>query len=95
MPVVGKSVESLSIDFNGSTATTTTFRVGPVSTVIKRLVISTDADVYLNFDADADDTCFVLTPGCGQFPIDNIPFTTLSVLGVNGGGTVYVLAIRG
>ena len=95
MPVTGKSVESLQIAFTSGSPTTTTFRVGTVNTVVKRLVISTDADVYLNFNEDADDTNFVLTPGCGQISIDNIPFTTLSVLGVNGGGTIYVLAIRG
>lgn len=94
MPVAGKSIESLQVDFTAGSPTTLDFRSGTVSTIIRRLVVSTDADVYINFDADADDTNFVLTPGCGQISIDNITFTKLSAMGVNGGGTIYVLALR-
>jgi len=94
MAIVGKSIESTQIAFNSSTATDVTFRVGVVSTSVKHLVITTDVDVYLNFDGAADNTCFLLTPGCGQFSIDNISFTTISALGVNSDGSLYILAMR-
>jgi len=94
MPVTGTSVESLQLDFTSGSPASIDFRSGTVSTAVHRLVISTDADVYINFDADAVDTNFILTPGCGQISIDNIKFTSFSALGVNGSGTVYILALR-
>ena len=95
MAVVGKNIESVQLDFAAGSPTDLTFRAGTISTIVRRLVISTDVDVYINFDADADDTNFILTPGCGQISIDNIDFTTISAQGVNGAGTLYLLAIRG
>ena len=94
MAVNGTAIESLQLDFTSGSPTDLSFRVGTVSTSVRRLIISTSADVYLHFDSAADDTCFVLTPGCGQISIDNIAFTTISALGVNGGGTIYLLALR-
>ena len=94
MPVVGKSIESTQLDFSSGSPTQVTFRVGAVSTVVRRLVVRTDADVYIKFDDDASDTNFILTPGCGQISIDNIDFTTISAQGVNSGGTLYILAMR-
>ena len=95
MAVVGKNIESVQLDFAAGSPAALTFRAGTISTIVRRLVISTDVDVYINFDADADDTNFILTPGCGQISIDNIDFTTISAQGVNGAGKLYLLAIRG
>jgi hypothetical protein len=93
MPVVGKTIESVQLAFTAGSPATTDFRTSTRG-LVRRLVISTDADCYLNFDAEADDTNFVLTPGCGQISIDNIHFTNISALGVNGGGNIYILAMR-
>ena len=94
MAINGTSIESLQLGYTSGSPTTLNFKTGTVSSPIIRLIISTDADVYINFDADADDTNFVLTPGCGQISIDNIAFTKFSAQGVNGGGTIYLLALR-
>jgi hypothetical protein len=94
MPVVGKTVESTQLDFTAGSASSDTFRVGTVSTVIKSLTLTTTADVYVNFNADADDTCFVVQAGC-PLTLENLPCTTISALGVTGGGTLYLLAVRG
>ena len=93
MPVVGKTIESLQLDFTTGGAAEVDFRTATRG-LIRRLVISTDADVYINFDADADNTNFVLTPGCGQISVDNIHFTKISALGATSGGTLYLLAMR-
>jgi len=95
MAIVGKAIESTQLDFVNGSPTSVNFRFGDVSTAVSRIVITTTADVYLNFDGDADDTSFVFTPGCGTFSIDNISFTTLSAQAVTGGGTLYILAMRG
>jgi len=94
MPIVGKSVESTQLAFNSSTPTTVTFRVGSVSSIIRRLVITADADVYINFDADAANTNFMLSPNCGPISINQVAFTTISAMGVSGVGNLYILAIR-
>jgi hypothetical protein len=94
MPISGTTIESTQLAFTTGGAADVNFRQGEVSIRVRRLVLSCDADVYINFDEAADNTCFVLTPGCGQISIDNITFTTLSALGVNAGGTLYILAMR-
>ena len=56
MAIVGsKRIESANLAFtSGSSATAN------LTGLCRRLLLATDADVYINFDADADDTCFVL-----------------------------------
>lgn len=93
MPVVGARVESTQLDFVTGSPTTETFRVGTVSSMCRRLLVTTTTDCYLHFDADADDTCFVLQAGC-PMEIDNVSFTTISARGVTAAGTLYILAVR-
>jgi hypothetical protein len=94
MPVVGKSVESTQLAFTAGSPVSVTFHVGTVSSIIRRLVLASDADVYINFDATADNTNFVLSPNCGPISINQIAFTTISAQGVSGAGTLHILAIR-
>ena len=94
MPVTGHSIESLQLSFGTGSPTELNFKVGVVNLPVRRLIINTDSDVYLNFDGAADSSCFILTPGCGQISIDNIIFTTMSAMGVNGAGNLYILALR-
>jgi hypothetical protein len=93
MPIVGQSIESTQLDFVSGSATSETFRLGTVSNTVRRLTLTTDTDVYINFDEDADDTCFVLQPGC-PLVFDSLTFTIISAQGVNSGGTLYILAQR-
>jgi hypothetical protein len=95
MPVLGKSIESLQLDFVDGAPTDLVFKgPGTINTQVRRLLVSTTADVYLTFDGIADDTCFILTPGCSNISIPNIMFTNISVMGVSGPGTLYILALR-
>ena len=92
MPVSGKTVESLQLDYVTGSSTEVDFRTSSLG-LIRRLVLTTDSDVYVSFDGPADDTNFVVQPGC-PITMDNINFTRLAAQGVNSAGTLYILAMR-
>jgi hypothetical protein len=92
MAIVGKTVESIALAFTTSASAQANFKTATAG-LIRACVLATDADVYINFDAAADDTNFILQPGV-PLHIHDIQFTTLAVKGVNDAGTMYVLAMR-
>lgn len=92
MPVANKRVESTQLDFTQGSSASVDFRTANYGLVV-RLVLTTSSDVYINFDADANDTNFVLQPGC-PLEMNDIHFTTLSANGVSSAGTLYILAMR-
>jgi hypothetical protein len=90
MAVVGtKRIESAQLTFTSGASAPL-----DMTGLCRRVLLTTDADTYINFDAEADSTCYVLSPGQCQVYMDNVHFTTINAKGVSGGGTLYVLASR-
>jgi len=90
MAIVGtKRIESAQLSFTTGSSVTAN-----LTGLCRRVLLATDADVYINFDADADTTCFVLSPSNCQVYMDNMHFTTINARGVSGEGTLYLIASR-
>lgn len=83
------ALESLQIDFNSSNPVEEDFL-----NLVKRVILSTNADVYIAFDTSANSDDFLLVPADGILEIDNAQFTRLSALGASSNGTLYVIASR-
>jgi hypothetical protein len=90
MAILGnKRIESAQLTFTDGASSTANF-----TGLCRRILLATDADVYINFDADADSTCFVLSPSNCQVYMNDMHFTTINAKGVSGSGTLYVIASR-
>lgn len=85
-----KAMESLQIDFTNAGATEENF-----GRVMTGLYLHASADCYVAFDTSADGDDFRVYAADGFLHLEKVQFTRLSVLGVSGSGTLYVIATSG
>lgn len=88
-----KSIRSVNLDFDNSTASEYDFNSVSAGSSVQRLVLKTDSDVYINFDADADDTCFLLQASDDPIAVVG-QATKVSALGRVGSGTLYIIGMN-
>ena len=86
---VALAMESLQIDFTNGNPVEENFEG-----LMTAVYLSTNADCYIAFDTSANTDDFILGSGDGVVAFEKAQFTRLSVKGVNGSGTLYVIACR-